>query len=319
MRVFLSYRRDDSAGRAGRLHDALEARLGRGSVFQDVSTIDPGEDFVQAVTSAIARCDVVLVLIGPHWHDMFETAEGEQDYVALEIQTALDLGKRTIPVTVGDATLPEPHAVPEVVRPLLFRQGFELRDTNWNTDVEAFIDALRDETASDGPNKRRMAIAATGLVAAFVVLLLLWQPWSGSGDDDSASRPECDPSLETDAGWTAIELAPDPTGVRDFDNYEARAAGYQATDPGTWALQVRVRITNEHTEEESYNEDWKYEDGLIVDTVQYTLTCFTPLIGKPLLAPGLSGEALIGVELPVEPRGDVAIAQDPPILIASLD
>ena len=52
-RVFISYRRDDAAGYAGRLEEALERRLGHGSVFRDVLDIEPGEDFVKAIRARL--------------------------------------------------------------------------------------------------------------------------------------------------------------------------------------------------------------------------------------------------------------------------
>ncbi|HPO19722.1 MAG TPA: toll/interleukin-1 receptor domain-containing protein, partial [Rubrivivax sp.] len=66
-RVFISYRRDDAAGYAGRLEEALEQRLGRGSVFRDVIDIAPGADFEQAIRQRLAGAQAVLVLIGPRW------------------------------------------------------------------------------------------------------------------------------------------------------------------------------------------------------------------------------------------------------------
>ena len=68
-RIFLSYRRDDSAGFAGRLADAMESEFGAGSVFRDVDDIRPGEDFVQAIESHLRDVGAVLVMIGPRWLD----------------------------------------------------------------------------------------------------------------------------------------------------------------------------------------------------------------------------------------------------------
>ena len=53
MKVFLSYRRDDTGGRAGRLFDVLVARFGVRNVFQDVNTVAPGLDFIAQVEAAI--------------------------------------------------------------------------------------------------------------------------------------------------------------------------------------------------------------------------------------------------------------------------
>ena len=67
MSIFVSYRRDDAAGHAGRLCDDLAERLGAAEVFQDVDSIAPGEDFVDAIQRAIAAADVVVAVIGPDW------------------------------------------------------------------------------------------------------------------------------------------------------------------------------------------------------------------------------------------------------------
>lgn len=63
--IFISYRREDSAGFAGRLADALEKGLGDEQVFRDVDDIRPGQDFVEAIETQLRHMDVVLVLIGP--------------------------------------------------------------------------------------------------------------------------------------------------------------------------------------------------------------------------------------------------------------
>ena len=65
--VFVSYRRDDAPGHAGRLYDRLVTRFGEDRVFMDVDSIDPGEDFVEAIESTLASASVVIVVIGPAW------------------------------------------------------------------------------------------------------------------------------------------------------------------------------------------------------------------------------------------------------------
>ena len=65
MRLFLSYRRDDSAPWAGRLSDAMASRWGRDNIFQDVVAVRPGEQFVDVMDAALTRSDVVLAVIGP--------------------------------------------------------------------------------------------------------------------------------------------------------------------------------------------------------------------------------------------------------------
>ena len=65
--VFISYRRDDSGGFAGRIYDRLSSRLGRENVFFDVDTIPPGRDFVDVLSERVGKCDALLAVIGKHW------------------------------------------------------------------------------------------------------------------------------------------------------------------------------------------------------------------------------------------------------------
>jgi len=43
--IFINYRRDDSSGVAGRLHDSLAPKFGRDKLFMDVDNIPVGRDF----------------------------------------------------------------------------------------------------------------------------------------------------------------------------------------------------------------------------------------------------------------------------------
>ena len=128
--IFLSYRRDDSAGFAGRLSDELEARLGGGSVFRDVDDIQPGEDFVAAITTQLNQVSAVLVMIGPHW---LTAAVGGQrrldmadDFVRMEIQAALTSGKPVIPLLVDGAAMPAEADLPPVIAALARHQAVTL-------------------------------------------------------------------------------------------------------------------------------------------------------------------------------------------------
>ena len=67
--IFISYRRDDSEGQAGRLYDDLSRTFGNSSVFMDVAAIEPGLDFRKVIDHNVASCGVLLALIGPTWLD----------------------------------------------------------------------------------------------------------------------------------------------------------------------------------------------------------------------------------------------------------
>ena len=65
--VFISYRREDSAGDAGRLYDWLARRFGAERVFRDVNTLLPGTNFGARIEEAISSCGALLAVIGPGW------------------------------------------------------------------------------------------------------------------------------------------------------------------------------------------------------------------------------------------------------------
>ncbi len=145
-RVFISYRRDDAAGYAGRLEEALEQRLGHGSVFRDVLDIAPGADFVLAIRQRLAGAQTVLVLIGPRWAggDAPGTRriDDVQDFVRLEVQEALTSSAQVIPVLLPGARMPAEAELPEPLRPLARRNAMSLGDTHWGADIDRLLAAV---------------------------------------------------------------------------------------------------------------------------------------------------------------------------------
>lgn len=145
-RLFLSYRRDDCAAHAGWLADTLR-RQDAGEVFLDVDTIGLGENFVTRIEREIERCDVVLVLIGRDWLTLLD-ADGEPrifdelDWVHLEIKSALERDIPVVPVLVEGARMPRPQQLPDAVRSLAFRNGFDLSPARWEADVSRLVSLL---------------------------------------------------------------------------------------------------------------------------------------------------------------------------------
>ena len=147
--IFISYRRDDAEGEAGRLYDDLIRVFGPDSVFMDVSDIHPGKDFRTAIDENVARCRVLLAVIGPRWTTIQDASgtrriEQDNDFVRLEITSALAKGIDVIPVLVHEARMPNPSELPETLRNLCYRNGVELTHTRWNSDVELLIRTLRE-------------------------------------------------------------------------------------------------------------------------------------------------------------------------------
>ena len=153
-KIFISYRRDDSSGTAGRLYDRLEARFGAEQVFIDVDTIEPGVDFVEAVQRAIAGCEVMLLVIGRHWVDACyrdgrRRLDDPSDTVRVEIETALASNVRIIPVLVGNAVMPNRDLLPETLSPLARINGLEIAHQRFREDVDMLSELLQRLLAGD--------------------------------------------------------------------------------------------------------------------------------------------------------------------------
>lgn len=146
-RIFLNYRRDDSTPYAARLHDALSDRFGSDSVFQDLDVMRPGTDWKQAITSAVASSDVVLVLIGQRWQSPSPDTgkrriDASHDFVRLEIEAALASDTYLIPILVEGARMPSHAELPGAVRDLADRNALALSDARWSHDIERLMAAL---------------------------------------------------------------------------------------------------------------------------------------------------------------------------------
>ncbi len=145
--IFISYRRDDSEGEAGRLFDDLIRAFGSDNVFMDVAGIKPGVDFRQAIEQNVANCGVLLAVIGPNWVSMTKPGgvrriEDPSDFVALEIAAALKRQVPVIPVLVHDARMPSPDQLPESLKDLSYRNSVEISHARWNSDVNLLVQAL---------------------------------------------------------------------------------------------------------------------------------------------------------------------------------
>lgn len=146
--IFISYRRDDSEGEAGRLYDDLVHAYGDSAVFMDVSGIAPGIDFRKAIDDNVSGCGVFLAIIGPQWatingSDGKRRLDDDNDFVRLEIASALARNIAVIPVLVHEARMPHPEHLPDNIKDLAYRNSVEISHARWNSDVQLLIDALK--------------------------------------------------------------------------------------------------------------------------------------------------------------------------------
>ena len=147
-KLFISYRRDDSADVTGRLHDRLKGHFGDGTIFLDIDTIPFGMDFRKCIGDAVNQCDVLLAVIGDHWLDA-RYADGPQqgsrrlddphDYVRIEIEAALARGIPVVPLLVGKASMPAEAQLPDGLKELAFRHAAEARS---GPDFQGQVDRL---------------------------------------------------------------------------------------------------------------------------------------------------------------------------------
>ncbi|MBV9139345.1 MAG: toll/interleukin-1 receptor domain-containing protein [Pseudonocardiales bacterium] len=159
-KIFICYRRSDSAATAGRLRDLLARSLGIDSVFMDVESIRPGMDFVTSITQAVGSSDVVLGLIGKSWLEVRDKSgrrriDNSHDYLRLELETALKCSAELIPVLVDDATMPDESELPHAIAALARRQSMYLRNVTFHNDANRILGVIAEiASRSDSPWKR---------------------------------------------------------------------------------------------------------------------------------------------------------------------
>ena len=189
-KLFISYRRDDSASAAGRIYDRLAAYFGRDTMFKDVDDIPFGQNFEHIIVNAIQQSTVILVLIGPQWATLANARgrrlDDPQDPVRLEVETALRRGAPMIPLLVEGAAAPNVATLPPSIRPLFAQDPLQARNDPWfDGDMSQLATTLsqwlplragpaaRDvATAPAPPRHVRRRVGVAGLTLAASVLLI---------------------------------------------------------------------------------------------------------------------------------------------------
>src|ERR1700745_3848211 len=151
--VFISYRREITAGEARALFNELLGKLGKNSVFMDVDSIALGRDFRGALQKTLESCDLML-LIGQDLADV-KDEEGRSrlhnpgDFVRLEIEAALKRDIVVTPILVQGAHMPAPEQLPAEIRDLVYRNGFELSHNRWESDFAEMTRRLNLDIAKE--------------------------------------------------------------------------------------------------------------------------------------------------------------------------
>ena len=193
-KIFISYRRDDSAGHAGRVHDRLAHEFGPDLLFMDVDSIPLGSDFIKVLREEVGKCDALLAVIGHHWLDAQDAGgkrrlDGVSDFVRIEIATALQRDIPVIPILLDGAKIPKREELPPDLQGLTARNGLDIRHGSFHTDMDRLIgglkarggaaDALAESVATppkDATNNwHRVSAVLTGIIGiACVGAAALW-------------------------------------------------------------------------------------------------------------------------------------------------
>ena len=342
MQVFLSYRRSDVGGYAGRLTDALTQRLGRRSVFHDVTTITPGEDYMVAIDRALDQCDAVLAVIGPGWlaaspgsstPRLFES----DDVVRLELSRALAGSTPVVPVLVGQARLPAAEDLPEDLRPLRQRQAVTLRDESWHDDVVGLLRSLRGASPVPAVPWRRWAaavVAAALLGGATAVWLagrgddrrgpvVAGASTSGSASTGGGSSTDPEPACPPTDGpeWSSVPLAPEPVAEVTVDEgpltFTVLTGRWRPSGTG-WQV-VLVTAMGNRTPGELYHYAGRYAGLEVAKRRSEQPSCFSG--DDSPVSPGAVGEAVAGFDVACRPVGrlDLVLADESKLLVTAAD
>jgi formylglycine-generating enzyme required for sulfatase activity len=191
--IFISYRREESHWSARSLHDRLSVSFDRNQIFMDIDSIAPGEDFVKAIETMVAKCDVLIAVIGANWltskdDQGVRRLDNPEDFVRMEIATALKREIRVIPVLVDGALVPRSTELPDDIKPLVRRNALRITDTSFDGDCQRLVAAIEQVLEKTTAERR-------------------------DGDEQQASTPSGKPEADKPSAETpkvVYPLAPQP-------------------------------------------------------------------------------------------------------------
>jgi len=185
MKIFISYRREDSKYVVDRMRDRLIEAYDEDAVFRDIESIPLGRNFSDVLKEATTTCDVMLVVIGPQWAGITDNKGNKRlfepnDYTRLEVEAGLTNPKiLVIPVLVMGAHMPGVDEIPASLVDLRFRNAINVRnDPDFTPDMQRLIDGINEQFPSVIKAKSKkerktmdpitLAATATTLLAPFI-------------------------------------------------------------------------------------------------------------------------------------------------------
>jgi TIR domain-containing protein len=178
--IFISYRRLESTGYAGRISSSLASYFGANNIFMDVTGIGAGRRFREVIDEALNACDAFLAIIGPQWATITNEngtprLHDPDDHVRREVAAALARPDvKVIPVLVGDARMPAREQLPPDLADLRAWQAVELSERHWFEDMDQLVSDLggkvksqpEDETPTTAAQAVPLVAVALGLLVA---------------------------------------------------------------------------------------------------------------------------------------------------------
>ena len=163
--IFISYRREDGSAWAGRLSDHLSNHFPSNQIFMDVDSVDLGEDFVKTIENTVESCDVLIAVIGKDWLTSSDLEgrrrlDNPEDFVRIEIATALKRDIRVIPVLVDAASMPRFGDLPDDLKALMRRNALQLSHDRFRNDAERLASAIQralEKAVAERPGSEKNA------------------------------------------------------------------------------------------------------------------------------------------------------------------
>ena len=339
--IFVSYRRSDTQGEAGRLFDDLVTHFGEQKVFMDVSGIEAGRDFRKAIEESVANCGVLLVVMGPLWVTAKNEAgvrrlDDPADFVREEVTSALRRDIPVIPVLVRGAEMPRPEQLPDCLQDLAYRNCVELSHARWKSDVQLLVDPLRRLLGSSAEVKPATASREAGVAAL--------PPLPSNREDvaapqlDAATLQRISRELAFDIGLIADVVvkraAPECSSTKDlclkvaeeiespqqrenflrkmgatpslYDQADATIADEPIASPGTAPLEVKTVSEPKQVLRRPSSKRPKHLFSLVIVVTAVVLVVVV-VVGRRILAPeklGSSAATMSSMQPTSEAEGD---------------
>jgi tetratricopeptide (TPR) repeat protein len=207
----------------------------------DVDNIPVGRDFEEYLKSQVSACDAMLAIIGPNWLAATDETgkrrlDNPDDFIVIEIGTALTRNIPVVPVLVDGARMPKASELPNPLKLLARRQAIQVRHTNFSSDAEALIKRLREAMGYGSPGRPWRVWGAIGVAAVAGLLLIGWGGYALFGIAEQTQQAQIK-ELERNAAAIEAKIKDEAEAEtkRKVDAERLRKEGEEAGKAGDYA------------------------------------------------------------------------------------